>query len=330
MLLSLALAAAAAAPQPGVLQLYQDWTVGCDNGLACQAVALMPEGRLDGAATMVLRRGPEPEAPVSARIVSPDGAPVLAEADGRRFRLVQAPDGAAVAPADIPDLIAVLRRAPALRLTDAGGTALGAVSLAGASAALLFIDAQQRRVGTQTALVRPGPRPASAVPRPPALPVVRAAAASDARPARLDRAALVRRHVDQSCGSSFGPEDVEIARLDAATTLALVPDRCNSGAYNIGHVVLVADNRGRTRRAEFDVSPGWGEDDRLAVNASWDPVERRFSSFAKARGLGDCGAIHHYAWDGRRFRLVERLMMGECRGSGDYVPLWRAEVRVGA
>jgi len=32
----------------------------------------------------------------------------------------------------------------------------------------------------------------------------------------------------------------------------------------------------------------------------------------------------------RTARRIERLMMGECRGSGDYVPLWRAEVRVGA
>ena len=31
----------AAAPSPGELRTFNDWTVGCDNGRACQAVALL-------------------------------------------------------------------------------------------------------------------------------------------------------------------------------------------------------------------------------------------------------------------------------------------------
>jgi hypothetical protein len=59
----LALAAAAAAPQPGELKTFKDWTVGCDNVRACHAVALMPEqGNWDKRLTMSLRRGPDAQA----------------------------------------------------------------------------------------------------------------------------------------------------------------------------------------------------------------------------------------------------------------------------
>ena len=56
----LALAAAATAPQPGELKTFRDWIVGCDNGRACQAVALVPESE-DGEnyLMLVVERGPE-------------------------------------------------------------------------------------------------------------------------------------------------------------------------------------------------------------------------------------------------------------------------------
>ncbi len=64
-------------------------------------------------------------------------------------------------------------------------------------------------------------------------------------------------------------------------------------------------------------------------NADWEPGTRRLSEFAKARGLGDCGAHSDYAWDGARFRLVRQESMGECRGSTDYITTWRAQVTTG-
>ena len=51
------------------------------------------------------------------------------------------------------------------------------------------------------------------------------------------------------------------------------------------------------------------------------------ADFAKGRGLGDCGERSRYGWDGRRFRLLHREVMGECRGSTTYVTIWRAEGR---
>ncbi|MGZ8311176.1 MAG: DUF1176 domain-containing protein, partial [Allosphingosinicella sp.] len=52
------LLALAATPQPNELRTFRDWTVGCDNGLACGGIALLPEdGNWDQWVTMSVRRG---------------------------------------------------------------------------------------------------------------------------------------------------------------------------------------------------------------------------------------------------------------------------------
>jgi hypothetical protein len=42
---------------------------------------------------------------------------------------------------------------------------------------------------------------------------------------------------------------------------------------------------------------------------------------------GDCGDSQQYVWDGATFRLVEWKVMGECRGSGEWLTVWRATPR---
>ena len=41
-MLTAAAAAAATTPQPSEVRTFQDWTVACDNGLGCEAIALLP------------------------------------------------------------------------------------------------------------------------------------------------------------------------------------------------------------------------------------------------------------------------------------------------
>ena len=324
MFFALALAAATSTSQPGALKLFQDWTVGCDNGRACQAVALLPEGDWEGT-TLVVRREAPAGAPAEFFVVPPEGAKVVtAEANGARVALIATDDG--LAPRDPPEFLALLRSASELTLYDAANKPVSRVSLKGASAALLYIDDQQKRVGTVTALVRPGAKPSSAVPAPPPLPVIALPAGSAAPPPRLDRAALLQTHVDTGCDRLAKPEDVTIARLDANATLVLLPDWCGSGAYNFSSVALIADNRGRVRAASFETPPGF-QDDNVVVNGDWLADERRLTSYAKGRGIGDCGTAQEYVWDGTRFRLTEFSQMGECRGSLDWITTWRAVAR---
>jgi hypothetical protein len=331
-ILLLAAAAAPVPPRPSKLEVYRDWTVGCDNGRTCQAVALMPDGDPEGGVTMAVRRGAEPEArPEVDFALDATGAVALA-ADGKRLpvRLVARPQERAVAPADVPAVIAALRSARTLSLLDAKGGSLGGVSLAGASAALLYMDDQQKRIGTVTALARPGPKPASIVPPPPPLPVVRAAPAGSGPVIVLGAARTAALRKQQGCvlDDVGGPDTVETFPLDPERTLVLLA--CGSGAYNVSIVPLIAQRAGGEigiQRAPFDAPKDWWEDGKpVLINADWDPKKRLLSSYAKARGLGDCGVMQDYAWDGARFRLVHQEEMGECRGSIDYITTWRAQV----
>jgi len=121
---------------------------------------------------------------------------------------------------------------------------------------------------------------------------------------------------------------VYYARLDAKTSLALLPAPCGNGAYNYYSYALLIDNAGKVRPATFEISGGMGEgSDNSLVNADWDEKSREITTYAKGRGLGDCGSIQAYAWDGRSFRLKRMGVMGECRGSMDYIPVWRTVVR---
>jgi hypothetical protein len=82
------------------------------------------------------------------------------------------------------------------------------------------------------------------------------------------------------------------------------------------------------RFAVFDYQPGWSQDagHPVLVNASWSPESSSLESYAKGRGIGDCGSSESYVWDGVRFRLVEASAMGECRGAWHWITTWSAKV----
>jgi hypothetical protein len=320
---------AAAVPQPAELKTFQDWTVGCDNGRACHAVGLMPENWPDDALTMSVRREPDAGSlPVVAFEIGADSNAASVSADGKRLaaRLVGADGETRVTPADTVAVIDALRSAGRLQLQAAEGKSLGTVSLRGASAALLYMDEQQRRTGTPTALVRRGTG-ASAV-LPPPLPVVAAPPVSRARPVALGPAALRALRSKHGCtiDDVGGPEEAESAALTAGETLLLLA--CGSGAYNVSYLPFVVRRGGRAELAPFDFRPGWWAEEGkpMLINAGWDKERGLLTSFAKGRGLGDCGTSADYAWDGRAFRLVEQSEMAECRGSRDYITTWRAQL----
>lgn len=332
--LFLAAAAAGAAPQPSPLKLFKDWVVGCDNVRACQAVALLHDAADENGLTMSLARGPAPDAPVRILVGPQLGASdgktgvVALAVDGRRLpaRLTETDGGALVDAAGAAALLAALRTGTRLDALGADGKSLGAISLAGASAALLYMDDRQQRVGTVTALARPGPKPASAVPPAPPPPEIAVPPAST-RPARkmpLPVAAVLRKKACDSGEPDTG-WTAETDRLDAAHSLAIVPDHCDSGAYNAASLLYVAGDAGGWRPAAFDTDPATDEDGApVQYNVDWNAGAGLLEMFMKGRGLGDCGTRRSYAWDGARFRLAFQAQMDECRGSIDWIPTWRA------
>lgn len=331
----IALLAAATLAQPSEVRTFQDWSVACDNGLACEAVALLPENaegdvQWEEWVTLTLRRGGGASDPPVLILQGYDGSPAALLADGHPLpvRFSESVDGMTVI-GDERLLVETLRTAHVLEVRNAAGASLGRISLAGASAAMLYMDDKQHRLDTVTALVRRGSRPASAVPAPPAVPQIRMAPPPADEALTIDTAVVAgfRRRFD--CDEYDTREDSEFETMQIATgtTLVLVP--CGSGAYNFSSVPVIARRRGGrivTELAPFDRQ--WGlrsEGHPVLINADWDPDERRLREFSKARGLGDCGSRADYAWDGASFRLVHQEDMEECRGSIHYVTTWRAE-----
>ena len=334
MLLIALLAAAASAPQPSEVRTFQDWTVACDNGLRCEAIALLPaEAESEAWTTLNLRRGSGAgERPV-VTFQGIEGRPTALLVDGRALPAsFSDDDDGFTLHGDEGALLQALRSARTLEVRGADGASLGRVSLAGASAAMLYMDEKQRRVGTVTALVRPGPRPASAMPSPPSLPQVRRAPAPTDQPPAIGnaRVAGLRRQFHCTLNEVGGPDEFEATQIETGKTLILLA--CGSGAYNLTSIPLIAQSRGGrivAAIAPFDSQWGLTSEERrpTLINASWDPERRLLQEYSKARGLGDCGTRSDYAWDGARFRLVYQEEMEECRGSLAYLTTWRAEAR---
>lgn len=305
-----------ATPRPGALKTFGDWTVGCDNGLVCTMASLLPDDGFDAGATLSLTRQPGPAGRFHA-----DAGEGVTDAQPRRGALRFVVDGRDLG-SDADAVTRAMANGHVLRL--AGGT----ISLRGASAALRYIDAMQGRAGTVTATVATGARPAEAVPPAPALPVVEARALKP-HTAPLDARLLAAMRRIGQCDLPDGMDAApDVAATGDGRLLVVLP--CSAGAYNVIGALFVA-GEGKVAAAPVDAPSGFdetGADSQTpvhsVVNGGFDG--NLLTSYAKGRGLGDCGSIQRFAWDGVRYRLVEQADMGECRGNTDYVTTWRARV----
>lgn len=322
-MIALLAALALAAPSPGDLKTFKDWVAGCDNGLACQADGLLPDDD-SVSATIAVKRGADANAVPEIWFRIDEGKAADMHADGRPLHLHLTPrdDGAEVALADSMRLVDAIVSAKSLSVVDSAGKDIAAISLSGSNAALLYMDDKQHRVGTVTALVRKGSAPASSIAAPPAVPSIAAAAGSPLPPVKLSAAEIRTIRGEDACEDASREEDPEFIRLDAASTLALIPEVCASGAYNFFYVPMIVGNDGKARDAQFDDA---GAEESGTFNASWDPKTRTLETGMKGRGLGDCGEWSSYVWDGTRFRLIELNLMSDCRGSIDFITVWRAK-----
>lgn len=336
MLMLIALLSALNAPSPGDLKSFGDWTIGCDNGRACRAVSLMEMETSENQLTLQISRGPLAADAAQIRIANVEkrqpGQAVRFVLDGKMtVATVTFPaDGDAITLALDQKLSAQFRAGRRLELRD-GDTLLGSTSLNGFAEILAEMDARQGRSNTVTALAQAGPMPATAIPAQPVLPVV-----ISKKPQKEDSLKLTPDETKRllSMGACDVGDETPIAthavRLDGKTWLGLIP--CAMGSYNVFTAPVLISGQGKARkakRAEFDFLPSASTSlaSPLLANASWDPLTGELTSFAKGRGLGDCGTAETYVWDGRRFRLITQFAMGECRGVLDWIPTWRAKVR---
>lgn len=323
-------------PKPGTLETYRDWTIGCDNRNRCEAVSLLPEDAHWSGTPVTLGISREAGASADPEIwISRDakGREELSFLiDGRKIATATSTDGEASVQGPQASALAIAMARGGSMEIRSGNKRIDQPSLAGSAAALRYMDARQGRAGTMAAMIATGPLARSAVRPAPAMPIIRRAPIpKGAEPPALWREELTALGkftgcADEMRGASSSPD---VHRLSKTETLVLVP--CGAGAYNFSAVPVIATGipgRRAFRFASFDYQPGWSEDAArpMLVNASWSAETATLQSYAKGRGIGDCGGSESYVWDGTRFRLIEASAMGECRGAWHWITTWSAKV----
>lgn len=329
------IAAMQAPPTLGPSKNFGDWEVACDNTKSCTMTSLVPEEATEGSGydqvSVSVARAAGPAGAWSVEVQLPAGhGPhrITARIDAAIIA-AQVPGGdfARFTGADAARIVAAMANGEALHIVGSGDALIGRASLKGSSAALRFIDAEQGRAGTVTAAVAKGRTPASAVPAAPPVPHI-AFARPTGKTASFTPAMRTALDRSSECASTYeggeGPlPEAEVAALTGGKTLVLLP--CGSGAYNASSVAYILEG-GKPVLARFDLIPGAVEGELpMLVNASWEPASAQLSSYYKGRGIGDCGAAETYVWDGSMFRLIEARRMVECRGSVNWLPVWRAK-----
>ena len=331
--LALAGLAMAAATPALANETFKDWWVACDNTRQCAAFGFAGEA-FEMAGYLRIERGAAADDAPQARLVmeGPPGTWSLAT-DGKPVATVQAAsedgDGRAAAvlpPAQSAAVLAAAANGKALQVS-AAGKPIGAISLAGSSAALRWMDDKQKRAGGVTALVAKGPAPAANVPPAPELPLVRAApAVSQAGLPKKPPASVTA--LMKECDDDIAELGAEPIAARLSPDLTLWAPLCTRGAYNMIYSFTVVDAKGAARPLPIRYADT-AEATTELMNVDYDPATRTLSNFEKGRGLGDCGAVNTWVWDGKGFAPTSQDLMGECRGvgPGDWVTTWRTRAK---
>ncbi len=359
LLILIVLSTAAFASPIGELHTHRDWIVGCDNRRACHATTLDPAPTPDelesGADTVadntigmaIMRSGgghdaprlrllfcyqfsasdPDPAAVRSLNVRDKAGKPLLRLALSPR----QAKQASTVQGWTLPAasaLFPALAAGEVLDLDGAAGKPLASLSLRGLGDALRHMDTQQHRLGNVSALVARGDAAANLVPPWEPEPPLIVPPASTMPPRQLAAAELLALQQRHQCDGRDWLPAAEYQRLDARTTLLLLQAACSP--YNGEGIAYLVNNRGQARLAPVRILPGDAPLEAPQVmSAYWDRQTRRLHSFERGRAMADCGQQSGFAWDGMQFLLVEEADMGACRGSIDYITVYRRETRVG-
>ncbi len=123
----------------------------------------------------------------------------------------------------------------------------------------------------------------------------------------------------------FMPDDFDTsdmwtgATLSANARLHLIP--CQMAAYNMAVKVILErkDDESDTSTwdtlsfARYSDELGWSASDML-INADIDAETGRLTEFVKGRGIGDCGSVGTWIWNGYGFAMIKYAYEGECNG----------------
>ena len=337
-LLLLTLLVANAAIAAPAQKQFSDWQVTCNNQNFCSA----RNTGLHQGLVMTLSRGAGARNDVNLRIdlgnlesadvkvppVEPrlrlDGEPIVLQQNEWKISPHHLMTNGADA---INGLLNAIGNGDKVTLADGAGV----ISLSGFKAALLFIDSQQKRTGSETAWIKKGDAPPLSVPPAPPLKEV---TASMAAPGPLSHDELndlldygTWRMNNSQC--SLDPLRREVRVFPLTDDKALMLTSCEAGAYNVVYLAWVVSRQkpfvARAIRLRLPFMPDSGSTDLELMNAGFDEHGKELTTLAKGRGLGDCGVATRWRYDGQRFRLVRYAEEPACDGwhkAGGWPTLW--------
>ncbi|MEN2428312.1 DUF1176 domain-containing protein [Chromobacterium vaccinii] len=306
---------ALALPASAKVYQFKDWAVACDNVRRCQANGAQAEDG-DNPVSLLLTREAGPGGKLNAQldVADPDDGKVgkLTLQVGKLKWANIGPEQV-FSPAQTAQLLAAMLDADEVALAD--GKHQWTLSLSGLKAALLKMDDLQGRIGTPGALVKKGCKPESAVPAPQAPPLLVPQQPPAAKPgdqALLPAILKQLRAANKECWNELPDEehpDTGLYRLSANQVLAL--RECGRGAYQGDYKVWISGDAPPFRPREIKLR---GEDGKetFLMNAVFD--KGVLSSYAKGRGIGDCGGGASWAWTGKDFQLMSAQEAPQCRG----------------
>ena len=309
---------------------FTDWQVTCNNQNFCQARntgehqgLVMTLTRSAGAhADVTLRidygnlnnfsRVASKAPPIEPRLLL-DGQPLKPAGDKWRitpYRLITND------PSTINAFLKQIQEASLITLKEGEGK----LSLAGLKAALIFIDAQQKRVGSETAWIKKGDEPPLSVPPAPALKEV---AITNPTPTPLSQEELsdlldygTWRMNNSQCSLDPVRREVRVAALSDDKALMMIG--CEAGAYNTVDLAWLVSRKkpfaSRPVRLRLPFTPANDNPDLELMNVEYNEKTKELTTLAKGRGLGDCGVSTRWRYDGQRFRLVRYAEEPSCDG----------------
>ncbi len=233
----------------------------------------------------------------------------------------------------VNDFIAAIREGSSIQLagkTDPSQPVRPAISLKGIKAALLAIDAQQGRVGSKTAWISRGSKPASSVPPIPATPVLprfsEPHALSDSEISAITQNAAT---TIENNDCSLDPSEREVHIFALSNDKVLMTVNCDMGAYNLYALGFLVSRQTPYKMDDLALTMPFklGEDDGAPelINADFDPKTGMLSTYDKGRGVGDCGVSSRWVFDGKQFQLAAFASEPACDGyssGGEWPVLW--------
>lgn len=298
---------------------HKDWEIACDNTGTCRVAGYQAEGN-QPAISVLLQRAAGAQAQVSARVkLDPEtfnaaNKPLQLYILGKNQGTVQLDAKTAegqLSAAQTQKLIQALQANQPIVWKGNNKTWL--LSVQGASAVLLRMDDFQKRIGTNSALLRKANSSSVNVLKPKSIPKVniqnynkglQTRYAVNAPTAKQLFGLIKKKTTVEDCPQLFDAnflEDDRVVVFPINGKNALVEVPCWRGAYNSGNGYWLMDRNLKQIKQSVTFSGSGFSEGQIFSNQ-------------RGRGIGDCHSTGEWSWNGQRFIQTYMAKTTQCKG----------------